>query len=211
MNGLADTALTFGWQLCTHAIGDSANSTILKLYKTYLKGKNDKRWHIEHAQVVDPKDQKYFKEYSVIPSVQPTHATSDAPWAEKRLGKKRMKGAYAYKDLLKQAGYIALGTDFPVEDISPIATYYTAVYRTNTDKGKPFQPENALSKKDALRGMTIWAAKSVFLDKEKGSLEPGKDADIVILDQDLLKEKQEKLLHTTVIYTIVTGKIMYKH
>src|SRR5690349_7354292 len=106
MRGLADTALQFGWQLCTHAIGDSANSTMLKLYMPYLGGKNDKRWRIEHAQVVDPEDQKYFGEYSIIPSVQPTHATSDAPWAEKRLGKKRMKGAYAYRDLLNEAGYI---------------------------------------------------------------------------------------------------------
>jgi len=211
LKGIADTALRFGWQLCTHAIGDSANSIMLKLYMPYLGGKNDMRWRIEHAQIVDPEDQKYFGQYSVVPSVQPTHATSDAPWAETRLGKKRMVGAYAYNDLLKQTGYIALGTDFPVEEISPIATYYTAVYRTNKTKGKPFQPENALSKKDALRGMTIWTAKSVFLDTEKGSLEPGKDADIVILDTDLLKEKQENILKAKVIYTLVTGKIVFRH
>lgn len=208
--GLADTALQYNMQLCTHAIGDSANSTVLKLYMPYLGGKNDKRWRIEHAQIVDPEDQKYFREYSVIPSVQPTHATSDSSWAAKRIGIKRMAGAYAYNDLLKQAGYIALGTDFPVEAISPIATFYTAVYRTNTPKGVAFMPKNALKKKDALRGMTIWAAKSVFKEKEKGSLEVGKDADIVILNKDLLKAEKEQILKTKVIYTIMTGKIKYK-
>jgi len=209
-DSMARTALQYDLQLCTHAIGDSANELMLKLYMPYLGGKNDKRWRIEHAQIVDPADQHYFKDYSVVPSVQPTHATSDAPWAETRLGRKRMKGAYAYNDLLKQAGYIALGTDFPVEDISPIATYFTAVYRTNKPKGIPFQPENALKKKDAIRGMTLWAAKSVFMDTKKGSLEPGKDADIVILDKDLMKAPQEQILKTKVIYTIMTGQIKYK-
>lgn len=210
-DSVARIALQYDLQLCTHAIGDSANALTLKLYMPYLGGKNDKRWRIEHAQIVDPADQKYFRQYSVVPSVQPTHATSDAPWAETRIGKQRLKGAYAYRDLLEQAGYIALGTDFPVEAISPIATYYTAVYRTNTSKGKPFLPQNALKKKDALRGMTIWAAKSVFLDKEKGSLEPGKDADIVILNKDLLNAPQEQILKTKVIYTIMTGKIKFRH
>ncbi len=210
-DSIANIALQYNLQLCTHAIGDSANAVMLKLYGKYLEHPNDKRWRIEHAQIVDPEDQHYFRDYSIVPSVQTTHATSDGPWAETRLGKRRMKGAYAYNDLLKQTGYIALGTDFPVEAINPIATFYTGVFRINKPKAKPFQLDNGLSRKDALRGMTIWAAKSVFRDKEKGSLEPGKDADIVVLDTDLMKESFEKIYKTKVLYTIVTGKIKYKH
>ena len=136
-----------------------------------------------------------FGEYNIIPSVQPTHATSDMYWAATRLGPERVKGAYAFNDLLKQNGWIPLGTDFPVEDISPFKTFYAAVVRKDA-KGFPeggFQPENALSRQDALRGMTIWAAKSNFEENEKGSIEKGKFADFIILDQDLLKTAPEKI------------------
>ena len=112
-----------GWQMCTHAIGDSGNRMILNVYAKYLKGKNDLRWRIEHAQVINENDFKLFGEYNIIPSVQPTHATSDMYWAGDRLGKERVKGAYAYKQLLEQNGWIPLGTDFPVEDISPIQNF----------------------------------------------------------------------------------------
>ena len=160
-------------QMCTHAIGDSANRVILKTYAKYLKGKNDLRWRIEHAQIINQADFDWFGKYSIIPSVQPTHGTSDMYWAGDRLGSERMKGAYAFKDLLEQNNWIPLGTDFPVEDISPLKTFYASVVRKDA-KGWPeqgFQVENALTREQTLRGMTIWAAKSNFEEHEKGSIE----------------------------------------
>lgn len=200
-----------GWQMCTHAIGDSGNRTILNIYAKYLAGKNELRWRIEHAQVVNENDFHLFGQNSIIPSVQPTHATSDMYWAGDRLGAERVKGAYAYQQLLKENGWIPLGTDFPVEDISPFKTFYAAVVRQDA-KGWPangFQTENALSREEALKGMTIWAAKANFEEKEKGSLEKGKFADFIILDTDLLKEKSEKLLQAKVLKTFSGGEKVY--
>ncbi|HEY0059916.1 MAG TPA: amidohydrolase, partial [Flavisolibacter sp.] len=168
-----------GFQMCTHAIGDSANRVVLNIYGKYLKGKNDHRWRIEHAQVVNERDFELFGKYSIIPSVQPTHATSDMYWAGDRLGPVREKGAYAFKQLLQQNGWIPLGTDFPVEDISPFKTFLATVFRQDA-KGFPsegYQMENALTREEAIRGMTIWAARSNFEEAEKGSLEKGKFAD----------------------------------
>jgi predicted amidohydrolase YtcJ len=196
------------FQLCTHAIGDSANRMILQTYNKYLRGKNDKRWRVEHAQVIDPADLDLFGRVSVIPSVQPTHATSDMYWAGERLGAVRLKGAYAYKQLLAQNGWLPLGTDFPVEDISPFKTFLAAVFRTDA-KGYPqggFQPENALSREQTIRGMTIWAARADCLEKEIGSLEAGKRADFVILDKDLMEVSQGEVLQTKVISTWSGGK-----
>jgi hypothetical protein len=209
---VAEKLAAKGFQMCTHAIGDSANRVMLKIYASVLKGKNDRRWRIEHAQVVAPEDMKYFKDFNIIPSVQPTHATSDMSWAIKRLGPQRIKNAYANKELLEQNGWIALGTDFPVENINPIYTFYAAVERKDL-KGYPahgFQPENALNREQALRGMTIWAAKANFEEKEKGSIEPGKYADLVILDQDLMKTKGNELPRTTVLKTYVNGEKVYE-
>jgi predicted amidohydrolase YtcJ len=201
-----------GFQMCTHAIGDSANRVMLKIYASVLKGKNDRRWRIEHAQIVDPADMHYFGDYSIIPSVQPTHATSDMHWAATRLGDKRLKSAYAYKQLLDQNGWIPLGTDFPVENISPIYTFYAAVERKDL-KGNPdggFQPENKLSREEALKGMTIWAAKGNFEEKEKGSIEPGKYADFVILDKDIMKIQGSELPGVKVLETYVNGEKVYE-
>lgn len=200
------------WQMCTHAIGDSANRTILKIYGKYLKDKNDLRWRIEHAQVVNQNDFDLFGKYSIVPSVQPTHATSDMYWAADRLGEQRVKGAYAYKQLLNENGWIPLGTDFPVEDISPFKTFYAAVVRKDA-KGWPengYQMENALTREEALRGMTIWAAKANFEEYEKGSLEKGKFADFVILDKDLMKAGEKELLEINVLKTFLNGKIVYE-
>lgn len=196
------------FQMNTHAIGDSGNRTILHIYGRHLKGKNDKRWRIEHAQVVNEADFHLFGKYSVIPSVQPTHATSDMYWAGERLGTHREKGAYAYQQLMRQNGWIPLGTDFPVEDISPFKTFYAAVFRQD-EKQWPaggYQPENALSRQDALRGMTIWAARSSFEEKEKGSIEPGKLADFIILNHDLMKVDKAEVLKTRVLATYVGGE-----
>ncbi len=199
-------------QMCTHAIGDSGNRSILNIYAKYLKGKNDLRWRIEHAQVVNPNDFNLFGANSIIPSVQPTHATSDMYWAADRLGAERVKGAYAYKQLLQQNGWLPLGTDFPVEDISTFKTFYAAVVRKDA-KGWPeagYQMENALTREEALRGMTIWAAKSNFEEKEKGSLEKGKYADFVILDNDLMKIADTAILNTTVLKTFLNGEKVYE-
>ena len=201
-----------GWQMCTHAIGDSGNRTMLNIYAKHLKGKNDLRWRIEHAQVVNEKDFNLFGAYSIIPSVQPTHATSDMYWAGDRLGADRVKGAYAYKQLLQQNGWLPLGTDFPVEDISTFKTFYAAAIRKDT-KNWPadgYQMENALSRIETLRGMTIWAAKSNFEEKEKGSLENGKFADFIILDTDIMKATPEKLLGVSVLKTFLGGEKVYE-
>jgi len=199
------------FQMCTHAIGDSANRTVLKVYNKYLKGKNDKRWRIEHAQIINKEDFNLFGSASVIPSVQPTHATSDMYWAAERLGTERLKGGYALKQLLQQNGWLPLGTDFPVEDISPFKTLLAAVFRKDA-KGYPpagFQMENALSREETIRGMTIWAAKAGFLEKEIGSIETGKKADFIILDKDLMHVSEQDVLNTKVIATYSNGKKVY--
>ena len=208
---IANKLIHAEFQLCTHAIGDSGNREVLSIYAAVLKGKNDKRWRIEHAQVVDGNDLKFFRDNNIIPSVQPTHATSDMYWAEARLGPNRISSAYAYQTLLKQNGWMPLGTDFPVEDISPFKTFYAAVFRRD-GKGFPangFQKEHALSREQAIRGMTIWAAKAAFEEKEKGSLEVGKAADFILLDKDLMKCKEEDVLNTKVLSTYINGERVY--
>jgi predicted amidohydrolase YtcJ len=199
-------------QMCTHAIGDSANSAILKIYAQVLKGKNDKRWRIEHAQVVDSIDFHWFGENNIVPSVQPTHATSDMYWAKDRLGPQRLPHAYAFNRLLQENGWLPLGTDFPVEHIDPLRTFYAAVARMD-QAGFPaggFQPENALSRENALKGMTIWAARASFEENRKGSLEPGKVADFVVLSQDIMKVPAEKILATKVLATYIYGQALHR-
>ena len=200
-----------GFQACTHAIGDSANRTILNIYTKALQGKPGLRWRIEHAQVINQNDFSLFGASQIIPSVQPTHATSDMYWAGDRLGAERLKGAYAYKQLLQQNGWIPLGTDFPVEDISPFKTFLAAVVRKDAkgfpDKG--FQTENALTREEAIRGMTIWAAKAAFEEQLKGSLEAGKLADFIILDKDLMTCDEKEILSTKVLKTFVGGKKVF--
>ncbi len=210
-DSLASVLAASKFQMCTHAIGDSANRQILNIYNKYLQKGNDRRWRIEHAQVVNPADFNLFGAAAVVPSVQPTHATSDMYWAAERLGNERMKGAYAYKQLMDQNGWIPLGTDFPVEDISPFKTFLASVGRVDA-KGFPeggFQSENALSREQTIRGMTIWAAKASFLEKEVGSLEVGKKADFIILAQDLMQVPVNKILDTKVVATFSGGKKVF--
>jgi predicted amidohydrolase YtcJ len=200
------------FQANTHAIGDSGNRMILQVYANILKGKNDRRWRIEHAQVVNENDFNLFGNYNIIPSVQPTHATSDMYWANKRLGNERVKGAYAYKKLLQQNGWMPLGTDFPVEGISPFKTFFAAVARQD-GKGFPaggYQTENALTREQTLRGITIWAAKAAFEEKEKGSLEIGKAADFIVLDKDLITCDIADVLKTSINEMFINGKRVYK-
>lgn len=200
-----------GFQMNTHCIGDSANRMILEIYGKVLKDVNDKRWRIEHAQVIHENDFELFRKYTIIPSVQPTHATSDMYWAEERLGKDRVKNAYAFKRLLELNGLLALGTDFPVENINPLNTFYAAVFRKDV-KGYPadgYQMENALSRIDALKGMTIWAAIANFEENEKGSLEIGKCADFVIFDKDIMEVEESELLNCKVMATYIDGQKRY--
>ncbi len=210
-DSVANIIYAKGWQMCTHAIGDSGNRTILNIYAKYLKGKNDLRWRIEHAQVINENDFHFFGDYNIIPSVQPTHGTSDMYWAGDRLGPVRVKGAYAYQQLLKENNWIPLGTDFPVEDISTFKTFFAAVVRQDA-KGFPvngYQMENALTREQTLRGMTIWAAKAAFEEKQKGSLETGKFADFIILDTDLMNCLATDILKTKVLGTYVNGEKVY--
>ena len=199
-------------QMCTHAIGDSANRTILQIYGDVLGIKNNRRWRIEHAQIVDKNDFNLFAKYSIIPSVQPTHATSDMYWAEERLGKERLKYSYAYEDLLKQNGWLPLGTDFPVEEINPFKTFLAAVARKDSKNfpANGFQKENALTREQTIRGMTIWAAKAAFQENELGSLEVGKSADFIILNQNLMTVPETEILNTKVLETYSNGKAVFR-
>ncbi len=194
------------YQMNTHAIGDSANYVMLKTYENVLKNSTDRRWRIEHAQIVDQKDFSMFK--NILPSIQPTHATSDMYWAEDRVGAERMKGAYAYKKLLQQYGKVALGTDFPVEKVSPLHTFYAAAIRKDLE-GFPeegFQTSNALSRENTLKGMTIWNAYANFEEEEKGSIEIGKVADFILLEKDLMTIPGDAIPHTNVIATYINGE-----
>lgn len=204
---LCKLAYDNGFQVCTHAIGDSANRLMLQVYGEVLQGKNDLRWRIEHSQIIALEDFDLFGKFSIIPSVQPTHATSDMYWAGERVGEERMRGAYAYQDLLQQNGWLPLGTDFPIEGINPIHTFYAGVVRKDLKHWPEggFQMKNALKRDDALKGMTIWAAKSAFEENEKGSLEPGKLADFVILDNDLMKIPDDQIPTVKVLKTFVGG------
>ncbi len=203
--------LNKGFQVCVHAIGDSANTIALNTFNKNIPEGYDARWRIEHAQIVSGKDQKLFSKRSIIPSVQPTHATSDAAWADSRLCNTINKGGYAYQNLLRQSKIIALGTDFPVEGISPIHTFYSATQRM--DAGgvleKPFIGEQALSRKQALWGMTLWAAHANFDETRTGSLETGKLADFVVLNTDIMTAEPSKILKSKVKATYLGGAAVY--
>jgi predicted amidohydrolase YtcJ len=199
------------FQMNTHAIGDSANVVVLKTYRELLNDLPNRRWRVEHAQIISQDDFEYFDRDRILPSVQPTHATSDMYWAEDRVGAERIKGAYAYKKLLDQSGMVALGTDYPVEQVNPFLTFYAAVARQDTS-GFPeggFNMQDALSREDALRGMTIWAAFSNFEENEKGSLEKGKSADFMILQEDLMKMPIQNVPNLKVKATYVDGVKVY--
>ena len=206
LQAVANRIAAAGYQMNTHAIGDSANVSVLRAYKEALKGKQDARWKIEHAQILSLESISEFGG-NIIPSVQPTHATSDMYWAEDRLGKDRVAGAYAFKTLLDKAGTIALGTDFPVERVSPFLTYYAAVARKDLENYPDggFQMKDALSREEALRGMTIWAAHSNFEENEKGSIEVGKFADFVILSEDIIQIEESELPKLKAEATFVGG------
>jgi len=201
-----------GFQVNVHAIGDSANRLVLQAFAKTLGVNNELRWRVEHAQVVNPADLYFFKDFGIIPSVQPTHATSDMYWAEERLGLDRIAHGYAYKQLLIAGGVVALGTDFPVEDIDPRKTFYASVFRQDVT-GFPaggFLPQERLSREETLLGMTLWAAYAQFEENEKGSIEPGKWADFFISDTNLLTCDPHEVLSLSINRTIIHGETVYQ-
>jgi predicted amidohydrolase YtcJ len=211
LEGVAKRIAATAYQMNTHAIGDSANYVVLTTYKELLSDQKDRRWRVEHAQIVDPADFHLFDEDNIIPSVQPTHATSDMYWARDRIGEERIKGAYAYKKLLQESKMLALGTDYPIEQVNPFLTFYAAVARKDTS-GYPddgFRADQALSREEALRGMTIWAAFSNFEEHEKGSLEIGKAADFILLDQDIMTVPIDQIPNMQVSATYSNGELVY--
>ena len=211
MDEICRRAAEAGYQVNTHCIGDAAVRFVLDVYGRYLEPGNDRRWRIEHAQVVHPADLPRFGELGIVPSVQATHATSDMAWAARLLGS-RIRRAYRYQDLLRQNGWLPNGSDFPIEDVNPVYGFYAAVARKNLS-GQPaegFQMENALSREQALRAMTIWAARANFEDPGRGSLEVGKWADFVILNRDMMQVPELEILGTQVLATYVAGEQVYR-
>ncbi|MFA5417775.1 MAG: amidohydrolase [Bacteroidales bacterium] len=211
-DSLCRLAFESGFQVNTHAIGDSANRLVLDVYGAILKGKNDLRWRIEHAQIVNTEDLHKFAKFSVIPSVQSTHCTSDMDWADERLGPDRIKEAYPANQLLEENGWLVNGTDFPIEDINPLYTFYAAVSRKHLD-GTPdggFQMENALTRKEALYSITLWPARGSFDEDRKGSIEAGKDADFVMLDHDIMTIEEQEITGISVKGTWINGKKVFE-
>jgi predicted amidohydrolase YtcJ len=209
MKRIALICESIGYQMNTHAIGDSTNRIVLDLYKMIYEVNKDHRWRIEHAQVLDPIDFKLFSEYAVFPSVQPTHAVSDMRWAETRLGKTRLKGAYAYKTLLNQTGMLAIGTDFPIESFNPFLTIHAAVHRMNEENSPSngFLSNEAITLEECIKGMTKWAAFASFQENELGTLEKGKDATFTILDYPLSSSSEFKQNYAYM--TFIKGKKVY--
>ena len=206
----ANEIANMGFQMNTHAIGDSTVSVLLKEYQKVLNDIDDPRWRIEHSQVVDLNEFNLYND-KILPSVQPTHATSDMYWAYDRLGE-RIEGAYAFKDLLSSSKRIALGTDFPVERVNPFHTFYSSIERKDLS-GYPtsgFQIENALSREETLKGMTIWGAYFNFEENEKGSIEKGKSADFIIIDQNIMEIEAARIPNTKVLKTFVDGELVYQ-
>ena len=201
-----------GYQVNTHAIGDSAVRMVLKTYAKYLQGNNDRRWRIEHAQVVSPSDFHFFGENAIIPAVNTTHATSDMYWADERLGDERIKTAYAYHQLLEQNNWLINGSDFPIESINPLYGFYAAVVRKDQNDWpeEGFQLKNSLSREEALKAMTIWAAKGSFVEHDRGSLEAGKYADFVVLDRDIMEVPESELYKVKVMFTYIDGQIVFQ-
>lgn len=209
---LAKKLANANFQMNTHAIGDSTVNILLKAYSKVLENIKDPRWRIEHSQIIDRKDLNGYNE-KILPSVQPTHATSDMYWAEDRVGPIRIKGAYAYKDLLERSKVIGLGTDFPVEKVNPFHTFYAATARKDLDffPDGGFEFSNALSREETLKGMTIWAAYLNFEENEKGSIEKNKFADFVIIDRDIMKVDLNSTPDTKVIKTYLSGDLVYSN
>ncbi len=207
-NEVCKYAYDHNLQVCTHCIGDSANRLMLDIYSSFLKGENDRRWRIEHAQVVNTTDMHKFKDFSIIPSIQSTHATSDMYWAESRLGINRMNDAYQTKTLLNQNGWLANGTDFPIERIPPLETFYAAVFRQDKDlyPESGFLSSQKLSRQEAMMSITFWPAKASFNENMKGKIEIGMYADFVVLNKNIMECSQKEVLKTKILGVWINGE-----
>jgi hypothetical protein len=210
-----DEALQTGFQVCTHAIGDRANTIVLNVYEQALKERGlvggDKRLRVEHAQVLDPTDIPRFSSLGVIPSMQPAHCTSDMTWATARLGAVRARSAYAWRALLDAGNIIPAGSDFPVEAPDPLFGFYAAITRQD-QQGMPeggWYPEQRMTREEALKALTLWPARAAFQEAVAGSLEPGKRADLVVLGEDIMSAEPLRIPRTPVEMTIVGGKIVF--
>jgi predicted amidohydrolase YtcJ len=212
IEGVAREAVAQGFQVNTHAIGDRANRMVLEAYGAALGGKNDRRFRIEHAQVVAPRDFELFAKYSIVASVQATHATSDMRWAEQRLGSERVRGAYAWRRFLSLGVRVPDGSDFPVESPNPLWGLYAAITRQDRDGNPPggWFPGQRMTAEEALRSWTIDGAWAAFQEREKGSLEPGKLADLVMLSEDITGAPPSRILKARVLMTMVGGKVVYQ-
>jgi predicted amidohydrolase YtcJ len=208
---LAREAYEHGFQVATHAIGDLANRTVLDAYAAVLKGRNDRRWRIEHAQVVSLPDFRLFVENSVIASVQATHATSDMRWVEQRIGPDRVAGAYAWQRFLKAGVHMPNGSDFPVESPNPLLGMYAAITRQDRNGNPPggWMPEQRLTPEQALRSFTVEGAYAAFEEDRKGRLAPGMMADFVVLSDDILQGDPARILKARVKMTVVGGNVVY--
>ena len=210
IEGLAKLALDLDFQLCVHAIGDRANREVLDVYERAfagVEGAREVRWRIEHAQHLDPADVPRFARLGVVASMQAVHCTSDGPWVPARLGEERARtGAYVWRSLIDSGAVVTNGTDAPVEDVDPLATFVSAVTRRMKD-GKRFHPEQCTTRMEALRAATILNAYAAFEEDLKGSLEPGKLADVVVLSKDILTCDEAELARARVLKTIVGGKV----
>ncbi|HEX7960569.1 MAG TPA: amidohydrolase family protein, partial [Terriglobales bacterium] len=213
-----------GFQLGFHAIGDRGSDMALNAFDAALKsaaqnhaptplgstGAGDYRLRVEHAQVVAPKDFQRFRDLHVIASMQPNHLLTDMNWAESRIGADRARSSYAWKSFLNNGVVLAFGTDYPVEPVTPFRGLYAAVTRKNEAGTKTYYPEEKLTIDDALKAYTVGSAYAEFAEKQKGTLEPGKFADFVVLDRDLTKIPAPEILGTKVLRTVVGGKIAYE-
>jgi predicted amidohydrolase YtcJ len=212
IEAVARQAAAAGFQVATHAIGDRANRAALEAYAAVLPGKNDKRFRIEHAQVVSLADFALFRDYSVIASIQATHATSDMRWAEKRLGPDRLAGAYAWRKFLSMGIHMPNGSDFPVEDANPLWGFYASVTRQDHQGNPPggWRPDQKLSRAEALQSWTLEGAYAAFEENQKGSLTPGKLADFVVLSKDILTVPPAEILKTSVVMTVLGGSVVWE-
>ena len=215
---LFNEALRQGIQVETHAIGDRANRSILDLYEEAFKQVPaaqrkvpQPRWRVEHAQVLDLADIPRFAHLGVIPSMQPSHAVSDLPFASSRLGARRLSGAYAWQRLIKSGAIIAGGSDAPVERGEPMLEFHAAVARKSTKRvsGEERSHEEALSREQALRMFTLWAAIAAFEEKDKGSIEVGKLADLTVLSADIMNIPEEEIIETRCLMTVIGGEIVH--
>lgn len=212
LKSVAEIAIRHGYQVNTHAIGDRANREVLNVYQAVFKANPDKkdlRWRDEHAQHIDPADQPRFARLGVIASMQAVHATSDGPWVPKRIGEKRAReGAYVWRKLMDSGAMVTNGTDTPVEDVNPIANFYAAVTRKTAD-GSLFYPEEKMTREEALKSYTLNNAYAAFEENFKGSLTPGKLADITVLSRDIMTVPDDSIPAARVVYTIIGGQIKY--